>query len=112
VNAQFMPPEQVRGEELESRADLYAAGAVLYQILTGKRPFGASAQLPGKHASQSELHPGALPPPSAVARGLGDSFDSLLASALSVDKADRPGSAFVLLKDFDAACRRGVRIAP
>ncbi len=108
---QFMPPEQARGEELDSRADLYSAGAVLYYILTGRPPFEGEARRAGKHAVGATVRPDALPPPSAVVRGLGGSFDKLVATALAFDKTDRYASAFVMLKEFDVACGRGVRTA-
>ncbi len=36
----YMPPEQARGDEVDERADVYALGAVLYHVLTGRAPYG------------------------------------------------------------------------
>lgn len=99
---QFMPPEQLRGEVLDVRADLFSAGAVLYQILTGKQPFdgicGHDAQAPA--------------PPSALVPGLGGGFDKLIVKALAADRADRYATSFALLSDFDVATHRGARTSP
>jgi serine/threonine-protein kinase len=37
-----MAPEQVEGREADARSDIWALGAVIYEMLTGKRPFGAT----------------------------------------------------------------------
>jgi len=40
--AEYMPPEQIEGEEVDGRADIFSIGVILYQLLTGKRPFGGA----------------------------------------------------------------------
>ena len=42
----YMSPEQIRAEHLDQRADLYSAGVILYEMLTGKKAFEADS-LPG-----------------------------------------------------------------
>lgn len=102
----FVSPEQLRGQALDMRTDIFAACAVLYQILTGKRPFDGTAL----EAMQQILHESQLAP-SQVAPGLGTSFDDVVRRGLARDKDERYGSAFEFLSAFDAACRRGVRVS-
>lgn len=101
---QFMSPEQLRGEALDVRADLFSAGAVLYQVLTGKRPFDGTASEVTKDSVEA-----ALPLPSALVHGLGTGFDNLVDKMLARDRTARHESAFAVLAELDAACHRGVR---
>ena len=101
---QFMSPEQIRGEALDLRADLFSAGAVLFLILTGKRAFEGTA-MPGR----GEAPTPALPLPSVLAPGLGTGFDKLISKLLAPNREDRYADAFAVLADFDAACHWGVR---
>lgn len=100
-----MSPEQLRGQALDTRTDIFAAGAVLYQVLTGKHPFEGSALDVMQQMSQQSQ-----PAPSALAPGLGAGFDELVRHSLARDRDGRYASAFEFLSAFDAACRRGVRI--
>ena len=102
---QFMSPEQLRGGALDVRADLFSAGAVLYQVLTGKRPFDGTASSATKGTVEAPL-----PLPSALAHDLGTGFDELTLKMLAGDRMARHESAFAVLADFDAACHLSARM--
>lgn len=87
----YASPEQLRGDVLDVRADIYAAGAVLHEILTRQPCTGAPPA-----------------PPSVLAPGLGTAFDAVVARAMALDKAERYVHVFEVLVAFDAACQRGV----
>ncbi len=57
----YMSPEQVRGERVDARADLYSTGAMLYEILTGRTPFhGTDYEIMRGHVNTSPKHPAEL----------------------------------------------------
>jgi serine/threonine protein kinase len=86
----YMAPEQFRGEAATPKADLYAIGLVLYELLTGRLPWDAQTENELYHAHTS-IDPA---PPSRFARWVPASVDALLACALAKDPAARPHSAF------------------
>jgi serine/threonine-protein kinase len=88
-----MPPEQIRGEPVDLRADVYALGVLLYHMLTGRRPFEAADP-----AEVERMHLEAPPPrPSAMAP-VPPAFDAVVGRCLEKDKERRWPSAAALLE--------------
>ncbi len=89
----YMPPEQIRGEMIDARADLYALGAVLYLMLTGRRPFSAHTI----HGFM-EKHLNAVPTrPSHVDPSVPAHLEDICLRLLEKDPRDRYASATHLL---------------
>jgi serine/threonine-protein kinase len=81
----YMAPEQARGETFDFRADMYALGATLYHMLTGRMPF---AECDAAEAMRSHIK-GRLPNPAAIVSGLTAGVTSLLARLMMKVPADR-----------------------
>ena len=81
----YMAPEQIRGEEVDRRTDVYALGAVLYEMLTGRVPFQGSSDYAVLKAHVEE-HPA---PPSAAMPGLPPWLDRAILKALAKAPAER-----------------------
>lgn len=99
----YMSPEQFMGQTVDGRSDLFAAGVILYQLLTGEKPFT------GKLAAiMQQVLKDPPRPPSAHDPRLPAAFDALLAKAL----AKRPADRFQNARAFAAAVRAAVAAAP
>lgn len=85
----YMSPEQVAGDQLDGRADVYALGVVLYEAATGRRPIGGSSAV-NVMANQVSRAPEPL---SVIAPELPAALASIITRALEKDPADRWGSA-------------------
>lgn len=81
----YMAPEQLRGEPLDRTADIYAAGVVLWETLTGKRLFTGSAETP----NFLRLLKPEVRPPSSEVPGLPAALDQLTLKALAPDRTAR-----------------------
>jgi eukaryotic-like serine/threonine-protein kinase len=87
----YAAPEQLRGESPTACTDIYAAGLVLHELLTGKSPFNHLKEIGAllqAHLSQE------LPPASSLSGDVPLVLDKFLASMLAKDAADRPPTAF------------------
>jgi len=95
--AHYMSPEQIRGENLDARTDIFSLGAVLYEMATGTMAF------PGKtKAIVDELTLGdPRPAPSQVVRSLPKRLDRVVARALEKDRGLRYQSAAELSADLN-----------
>ena len=91
----YMAPEQVRGEDVDGRTDLYAVGVVFYRLLTGKLPFKAETAVA---MIQSQLND--QPTPARQVRAeLPDWLDAVLMRAL----AKRPSDRYQTAEEFQHA---------
>jgi tetratricopeptide (TPR) repeat protein/predicted Ser/Thr protein kinase len=81
----YMSPEQCKGEQVDARSDIYALGATLYELLTGRVPFIADNPVGVivKHISEPP------PPPSEVNPDLSPAVGQVLLKALNKDPDDR-----------------------
>jgi serine/threonine protein kinase/tetratricopeptide (TPR) repeat protein len=92
----YMAPEQVLGEEVDARCDLFAAGAILFDMLAGRPAFGGRNAVEILHATLNE-HPPALTGSPAVA-----ALDRVIRRALAKRPADRPPSAEAMAEELRA----------
>ncbi|MBI4204954.1 MAG: serine/threonine protein kinase [Betaproteobacteria bacterium] len=91
----YMAPEQYSGEIVDWRADLFSAGVVLYQLLTGRKPFSGPADSVAYQVCHIDP-----PVPSHVEAGRGwDRYDQVMTTAL----AKQPDARYQLAKAFRAA---------
>ncbi|MEO8305528.1 MAG: serine/threonine-protein kinase [Betaproteobacteria bacterium] len=91
----YMSPEQYRGLEVDARSDLFSTGVVLYELLTGERPFRGNLEAIGYAICNEQP----APPSSLSKFKLPQAVDELVATALAKDPAQRFPSA----RAFNAA---------
>jgi serine/threonine-protein kinase len=94
----YMSPEQVQGRAMDARTDIFAAGIVLWEALTGRRLFLAA----DAEATTSALLKSRIVPPSEVVPNLPRSLDQVVLRALD----RRPERRFQTGRDFAEALRR------
>jgi serine/threonine protein kinase len=92
----YMSPEQIRGQALDQRADIYSFGCLIYELLGGKPPYtGATTnELLTKHLRS------AIPPIQGSNRNVSDAFAQLVKSMLAKEPGERPDSMGDFLREM------------
>jgi serine/threonine protein kinase len=95
----YIPPEQIRGQAVDERADIYSFGCMVYELITGKLPFTAStpSELLNRHLRS---RPQAL---SVLNKNVQHDFEDLVLRMLAKDPKDRPDS----LREFRRELKAG-----
>jgi eukaryotic-like serine/threonine-protein kinase len=96
----YMSPEQIMGLPVDGRTDLFAAGVILYQFLTGERPFAGSTTTTMQKVLKEEPLP-----PSTLNVQLPPAIDNVVRKAL----AKRPDDRYANARDFAQALRTAIR---
>src|SRR5262249_32869641 len=97
----YISPEQVRGENMDHRGDLYSVGVIMYELLCGKLPFtgNSSMEVLLAHANTE--------PPTFAARGASEwvppSIEAVVRACLAKDANNRPASARELVERYETA---------
>ena len=100
----YMSPEQITGGNIDRRSDVFSAGIILYQFLTGEKPFtGSGAWTIAKKIIQEEP-----PLPSSINNTVTPLFDAVVNKAL----AKNPDSRYQSARDLAAALRRALEGKP
>jgi Tol biopolymer transport system component len=92
----YMAPEQVEGKEADARTDVFALGSLLYEMLTGRRPFHGDSRAALASAILTVRPPGV----SSARRGIPPRLDRIVATCLAKDPDDRWQSAGDVAKEL------------
>ncbi|MBA2768139.1 MAG: Stk1 family PASTA domain-containing Ser/Thr kinase [Sporichthyaceae bacterium] len=97
--AQYLSPEQARGEQVDARSDIYSTGCLLYELLTGRPPFvgDSPVSVAYQHVREEPV------PPSEFDPDVPANADAIVLKALAKDRAHRYQSAGEMRADIAAA---------
>ena len=105
----YMAPEQVAGEPVDHRSDLYAWGMIAYELLTGEHPFPGKTNAAQLMAAQISQFPR---PIGERASGIAPAITRLVMDCLEKAPAKRPASAFEILQAFDGVSVQDKSVQP
>src|SRR5262249_44927724 len=95
---EYMAPEQIQGDRVDSRTDVYSLGGVLYEIVTGVRPFQGHTSDEIFNARMAS----APRPPSELNGNLSEQVEEIILHALAPRPADRYSSASAMKAELDS----------
>ncbi len=95
--AQYLSPEQARGETVDSRSDVYSTGCLLYELLTGRPPFVGDSPVSVAYQHVREQ----AAPPSSLDEELTPEIDAIVMKSLAKNVGDRYPSAAAMKADID-----------
>jgi len=96
----YMCPEQIRGDEVDCRGDLYSAGVVLFKMLTGRLPFGEHSETADILLAHAEQTP---PPFSSMDARVAPAIEAVVQGCLAKFPSERPASARDLAERYQSA---------
>jgi len=97
--AQYLAPEQAKGQQVDERSDLYSVGVVLYEMLTGTVPFKGDSAV-----TVALKHVNEVPPePSQLVPGMPYALNQIVLKAMAKDPADRYQNAAEFARDLRSA---------
>ncbi|MCI1748678.1 MAG: Stk1 family PASTA domain-containing Ser/Thr kinase [Acidipropionibacterium sp.] len=106
--AQYLSPEQARGEKVDNRADIYATGCLLYELLVGRPPFVGDSPV-----SVAYQHVREIPaPPSRLDPEITPAMDAVTLKALAKAPADRYQTAMLMRADIERVLAGVPPLAP
>ncbi|GAA2060380.1 Stk1 family PASTA domain-containing Ser/Thr kinase [Williamsia deligens] len=106
--AQYLSPEQARGESVDARSDVYSMGCVLFELLTGQPPFTGDSPVAVAYQHVREDPP----VPSSIRREIPAVLDSVVLKAMSKNPANRYQSAGEMRSDLMKVLAGGRPSAP
>ncbi len=101
---QYMSPEQAKGEEVDSRSDLFSLGIIFYELLTGKSPYEATTSF-GTLLKRTQKR---ARPPIELDNEIPKFMNGIVVRCLEIDPQRRYASAQEILRDLEARHSTGV----